>query len=279
MILERRDPCCGKMVYVGTDLKSWTLVSQWKSTCQLLRWLKKLYRFVCLQEEIAKYDKICEEAYARSKDEKILHIKHWLDSPWPGERPRLLCCVLSPVLWHMNYDVMSFPVWGITVSQCFPGSPSYRVLQVFSLWMDSRSPWAAPRPDWPRRTCPTSDKWPPLSPWRTSPSMEVWHTLNAGLCSTEQKLNTNWNSVTFPRPKNRWKSYLVKSLMRFFVLFTFADITFILLTQLEESWGILRTLAQLVKTQFRKFHIKSLSDALWFCQKVGVWGWTNEAPR
>lgn len=38
-----------------------------------------------MQEEIAKYDKICEEAYARSKDEKILHIKHWLDSPWPGE--------------------------------------------------------------------------------------------------------------------------------------------------------------------------------------------------
>lgn len=37
------------------------------------------------QEEISKYDKICEEAFARSKDEKILHIKHWLDSPWPGE--------------------------------------------------------------------------------------------------------------------------------------------------------------------------------------------------
>lgn len=37
-----------------------------------------------MQEEIAKYDKICEEAHARSKDEKILHIKHWLDSPWPG---------------------------------------------------------------------------------------------------------------------------------------------------------------------------------------------------
>uniref|UniRef100_A0A8C9TH64 2-oxoglutarate dehydrogenase complex component E1 n=1 Tax=Scleropages formosus TaxID=113540 RepID=A0A8C9TH64_SCLFO len=36
------------------------------------------------EEEISKYDKICEEAYARSKDEKILHIKHWLDSPWPG---------------------------------------------------------------------------------------------------------------------------------------------------------------------------------------------------
>uniref|UniRef100_A0A6Q2X747 2-oxoglutarate dehydrogenase complex component E1 n=1 Tax=Esox lucius TaxID=8010 RepID=A0A6Q2X747_ESOLU len=36
------------------------------------------------EEEIAKYDKICEEAHVRSKDEKILHIKHWLDSPWPG---------------------------------------------------------------------------------------------------------------------------------------------------------------------------------------------------
>lgn len=37
-----------------------------------------------LQKEVARYDKICEEAYVRSKDEKILHIKHWLDSPWPG---------------------------------------------------------------------------------------------------------------------------------------------------------------------------------------------------
>lgn len=40
----------------------------------------------CLQEEVAKYDKICEEAYTSSKDEKILHIRHWLDSPWPGTR-------------------------------------------------------------------------------------------------------------------------------------------------------------------------------------------------
>lgn len=40
--------------------------------------------FLLLQEEVAKYDKICEDAYSRSKDEKILHIKHWLDSPWPG---------------------------------------------------------------------------------------------------------------------------------------------------------------------------------------------------
>lgn len=40
-----------------------------------------------LQKEVAHYDKICEEAYVRSKDEKILHIKHWLDSPWPGTTP------------------------------------------------------------------------------------------------------------------------------------------------------------------------------------------------
>jgi len=38
----------------------------------------------CFQEEVAKYDKICEEAYTSSKDEKILHIRNWLDSPWPG---------------------------------------------------------------------------------------------------------------------------------------------------------------------------------------------------
>lgn len=38
----------------------------------------------CFQEEVAKYDKICEEAYTSSKDEKILHIRHWLDSPWPS---------------------------------------------------------------------------------------------------------------------------------------------------------------------------------------------------
>lgn len=54
---------------------------------------------LCLQEEIAKYDKICEEAYARSKDEKILHIKHWLDSPWPGEEP--------VVVQHVTYVVTS----------------------------------------------------------------------------------------------------------------------------------------------------------------------------
>lgn len=50
-----------------------------------LRW-GALYELIFLfQEEVARYDRICEEAYARSKDEKILHIKHWLDSPWPGE--------------------------------------------------------------------------------------------------------------------------------------------------------------------------------------------------
>ncbi|KAM9735031.1 LOW QUALITY PROTEIN: 2-oxoglutarate dehydrogenase complex component E1 [Menidia menidia] len=49
------------------------------------------------EEEVARYDRICEEAFSRSKDEKILHIKHWLDSPWPGfftlgGQPRALSC-------------------------------------------------------------------------------------------------------------------------------------------------------------------------------------------
>ncbi|CAL8328061.1 unnamed protein product [Boreogadus saida] len=36
------------------------------------------------EEMVAEYDKVCEDAYTRSKDEKILHVNHWLDSPWPG---------------------------------------------------------------------------------------------------------------------------------------------------------------------------------------------------
>lgn len=47
--------------------------------------IASIQAFALIQEEIAKYDRICEEAYGRSKDKKILHIKHWLDSPWPGE--------------------------------------------------------------------------------------------------------------------------------------------------------------------------------------------------
>lgn len=53
------------------------------------------------QEEIAKYDRICEEAYTRSKDNKILHIKHWLDSPWPGKS----CPFLYP---SVNITVLLF---------------------------------------------------------------------------------------------------------------------------------------------------------------------------
>lgn len=54
-----------------------------------------------LQKEVARYDKICEEAYVRSKDEKILHIKHWLDSPWPGTSPT------DPLCTHGILDVHS----------------------------------------------------------------------------------------------------------------------------------------------------------------------------
>ena len=46
-----------------------------------------------LQEMVAEYDKVCEDAYTRSKDEKILHVNHWLDSPWPGRLPCVCVCV------------------------------------------------------------------------------------------------------------------------------------------------------------------------------------------
>lgn len=35
-----------------------------------------------MQEEIAKYDKICEEAYMLAKKETAVSNTEWLDSPW-----------------------------------------------------------------------------------------------------------------------------------------------------------------------------------------------------
>ncbi|XP_061692338.1 2-oxoglutarate dehydrogenase-like, mitochondrial isoform X2 [Syngnathoides biaculeatus] len=71
------------------------------------------------QEEVAKYDKICEEAYASSKDEKISHIRHWLDSPWPeffteeGE-PKTMTCpptgLDKEVLQHIGQTASSVPL-------------------------------------------------------------------------------------------------------------------------------------------------------------------------
>ncbi|XP_028632770.1 2-oxoglutarate dehydrogenase, mitochondrial isoform X1 [Grammomys surdaster] len=76
------------------------------------------------EEEISKYDKICEEAFARSKDEKILHIKHWLDSPWPGfftldGQPRSMVCpstgLEEDVLTHIGKVASSVPVENFTI--------------------------------------------------------------------------------------------------------------------------------------------------------------------
>uniref|UniRef100_A0A5F8H164 2-oxoglutarate dehydrogenase complex component E1 n=1 Tax=Monodelphis domestica TaxID=13616 RepID=A0A5F8H164_MONDO len=76
------------------------------------------------EEEISKYDKICEEAFARSKDEKILHIKHWLDSPWPGfftldGQPRSMTCpstgLTEEVLTHIGNVASSVPVENFTI--------------------------------------------------------------------------------------------------------------------------------------------------------------------
>uniref|UniRef100_A0A3Q2CMN0 2-oxoglutarate dehydrogenase complex component E1 n=1 Tax=Cyprinodon variegatus TaxID=28743 RepID=A0A3Q2CMN0_CYPVA len=76
------------------------------------------------EEEIAKYDKICEEAYARSKDEKILHIKHWLDSPWPGfftldGQPKSMSCPSTGIseedLNQIGQVASSVPVEDFTI--------------------------------------------------------------------------------------------------------------------------------------------------------------------
>ncbi|KAF6086501.1 oxoglutarate dehydrogenase [Phyllostomus discolor] len=76
------------------------------------------------EEEISKYDKICEEAFARSKDEKILHIKHWLDSPWPGfftldGQPRSMTCpstgLEEDILTHIGNVASSVPVENFTI--------------------------------------------------------------------------------------------------------------------------------------------------------------------
>ncbi|XP_062070398.1 2-oxoglutarate dehydrogenase-like, mitochondrial [Lepus europaeus] len=76
------------------------------------------------EEEIAKYDRICEEAYGRSKDKKILHIKHWLDSPWPGffnvdGEPKSMTCpatgVPEDVLTHIGGVASSVPLEDFTI--------------------------------------------------------------------------------------------------------------------------------------------------------------------
>ena len=40
--------------------------------------------FSTIQDEVAKYDKICEEAYVASKKVTAIHNTDWLDSPWHG---------------------------------------------------------------------------------------------------------------------------------------------------------------------------------------------------
>uniref|UniRef100_A0A7N5ZZE5 2-oxoglutarate dehydrogenase complex component E1 n=1 Tax=Anabas testudineus TaxID=64144 RepID=A0A7N5ZZE5_ANATE len=76
------------------------------------------------EEEVAKYDKICEEAYTRSKDEKILHIKHWLDSPWPGfftqeGHPKSMSCpptgISEDELGHIGNIAASVPLEDFTI--------------------------------------------------------------------------------------------------------------------------------------------------------------------
>ncbi|KAM9618606.1 2-oxoglutarate dehydrogenase-like, mitochondrial isoform 1-T1 [Trichechus inunguis] len=76
------------------------------------------------EEEIAKYDRICEEAYGRSKDKKILDIKHWLDSPWPGffnvdGEPKSMTCPATGIpedtLIHIGTVASSVPLEGFRI--------------------------------------------------------------------------------------------------------------------------------------------------------------------
>ncbi|XP_034048308.1 2-oxoglutarate dehydrogenase, mitochondrial isoform X2 [Thalassophryne amazonica] len=76
------------------------------------------------EEQVAKYDTICEEAYTRSKVEKILHIKHWLDSPWPGfytldGQPKSMSCPSTGIseeeLRHVGNVAASVPVEDFTI--------------------------------------------------------------------------------------------------------------------------------------------------------------------
>ncbi|KAJ8339500.1 hypothetical protein SKAU_G00362860 [Synaphobranchus kaupii] len=74
--------------------------------------------------EVTKYDRICEEAHERSKDEKIMHIKHWLDSPWPGfftldGQPKSMSCPSTGLseeeLCHIGQVASSVPVQDFTI--------------------------------------------------------------------------------------------------------------------------------------------------------------------
>lgn len=72
-----------------------------------------------LQEEVAKYDKICEEAYTSSKDEKILHIRPWLDSPWPGKNKHPLILNALFVIFLTAFSVNDLcSCWSDAVSPC-----------------------------------------------------------------------------------------------------------------------------------------------------------------
>ncbi|XP_061553771.1 2-oxoglutarate dehydrogenase complex component E1 isoform X4 [Phycodurus eques] len=91
------------------------------------------------EEEVAKYDNMCEKAYARSKDEKILHIKHWLDSPWPDfftadGRPKTTSCrstgLSEDELGHIGKVAASVPVEDFTIHSASRVSGLSRILKV-----------------------------------------------------------------------------------------------------------------------------------------------------
>ncbi|KAF3817040.1 hypothetical protein GH733_013782 [Mirounga leonina] len=103
------------------------------------------------EEEISKYDKICEEAFTRSKDEKILHIKHWLDSPWPGfftldGQPRSMTCpstgLTEDILAHIGNVASSVPVENFTIHG---GEDATDLWRCWATSVDFSPAWGRPR--------------------------------------------------------------------------------------------------------------------------------------
>ena len=49
-----------------------------------------------LQEEVAKYEKICEDSFQTARHTPSNKVEHWLDSPWEGDKMWLLkFCIIS----------------------------------------------------------------------------------------------------------------------------------------------------------------------------------------
>ena len=65
-----------------------------------------------VQELIAQYEKICEDALVKAKSETTLEFRHWLDSPWKGffkdDQGKINCSRCLPVNCFKNRKIRLF---------------------------------------------------------------------------------------------------------------------------------------------------------------------------